>query len=46
LDDGILKVPNAAGDKVNICIGYSMRSIEEVRAHVVPVWLERRETHH
>lgn len=33
LDDGILNVPNAAGEKGNICIAYSMRTIEEVRNH-------------
>jgi len=32
-DDGILDVPNTAGEKGNICIAYSMRTVAEVRAH-------------
>jgi hypothetical protein len=30
--DGILNVPNAAGQRTNICQGYAMRSLEEVIA--------------
>lgn len=41
---GILVVPNAVGETVNISVGYSMRSVAEVRAHAMTyVFTQTRE---